>query len=106
MEKVQTFLDFRTLRTSGGTGGDGCISFLSLWSNEFAGPDGGDGGNGGHVIFKSSGNINDLHHVPVLAKANNGEKGTVLLFVKVILYYFSVFKKVKIKIAMEKMPII
>ena len=36
----------------GGRGGDGCMSFLSLPFNEWAGPDGGDAGNGGHVIFQ------------------------------------------------------
>lgn len=76
MRKIQSFLDFKTVRTSGGSGGDGCMSFLSLWSNEYAGPDGGDGGNGGHVVFKASTNVHDLHHVPVVAKAKDGEKGT------------------------------
>jgi len=40
------------VRTIGGNGGDGQISFLRLWVNDRAGPDGGDGGHGGHVIFK------------------------------------------------------
>lgn len=52
------------------------MSFLSLWSNEFAGPDGGDGGNGGHVIFQASSDVPDLCHVPTVAKAYDGEKGT------------------------------
>lgn len=51
------------------------MSFLSLWSNEFAGPDGGDGGNGGHVIFQASNDIQDLSHVPTIAKADAGVKG-------------------------------
>lgn len=51
------------------------MSFLSLWSNEFAGPDGGDGGNGGHVLFQASNEVHDLYHVPTIAKATNGEKG-------------------------------
>ena len=38
----------------GGNGGDGAISLLSEYGNEFAGPAGGDGGSGGHVIFKVS----------------------------------------------------
>lgn len=76
-EKTQTFLDFKEVRAHGGAGGDGCMSFLSLWSNEFAGPDGGDGGNGGHVIFKATNEVRDLHHVPRIAKASNGEKGIV-----------------------------
>ena len=30
------------------------MSFLSLFANEYAGPDGGDGGNGGHVIIQGN----------------------------------------------------
>jgi len=37
---------------TGGHGGNGCMSFMSLFANEWAGPDGGDGGNGGHVLFQ------------------------------------------------------
>ena len=36
----------------GGSGGNGCMSFLRLFANEWAGPDGGDGGSGGHVVFQ------------------------------------------------------
>lgn len=46
------FLDYLRVRVVGGDGGDGCISFLSTYGKEFAGPDGADGGNGGHVVFK------------------------------------------------------
>lgn len=46
------FVDWKRVRVVGGTGGDGCISFLHLWANPNGGPDGGDGGNGGHVIFQ------------------------------------------------------
>lgn len=45
-------MDVKQTRTVGGRGGDGCVSFLSLWCNENAGPDGADGGNGGHVVFE------------------------------------------------------
>lgn len=48
----QYFVDLKQVRTIGGKGGDGAISFLQLFANEFAGPDGGDGGNGGHVVFE------------------------------------------------------
>ncbi|XP_030746766.1 mitochondrial ribosome-associated GTPase 2 [Sitophilus oryzae] len=72
---IHSFLDVKQLRTVGGKGGDGCISFLSLWSNEFAGPDGGDGGNGGHVIFQASNNVRDLNAIPSIAKGSDGEKG-------------------------------
>lgn len=50
----------RLVRSVGGSGGNGCISFLQAWSNDKGGPDGGDGGNGGHVIFKASSNVNHL----------------------------------------------
>lgn len=50
--QAKDFIDSRVVRTIGGCGGDGCVSFLHLFRNENAGPDGGDGGNGGHVIFK------------------------------------------------------
>ncbi|CAH1999361.1 unnamed protein product [Acanthoscelides obtectus] len=72
---TQNFADFRRLKAIAGTGGDGCISFLSIYANEFAGPDGGDGGNGGHVIFKATYDIKDLNHVPTLIRAECGEKG-------------------------------
>ncbi|XP_063918320.1 mitochondrial ribosome-associated GTPase 2 isoform X2 [Zophobas morio] len=73
---VQNFVDLKSLRATGGRGGDGCISFLRLWSNEFAGPDGGDGGNGGHVIFKACVATKDLINVPAVIRAKDGEKGT------------------------------
>ncbi|KAK4878914.1 hypothetical protein RN001_007060 [Aquatica leii] len=72
---VQAFADFKRVRVVGGKGGNGCISFLHLWSNEFAGPDGGDGGNGGHVIFKASNNIKDLSAVTSVLLAEDGDKG-------------------------------
>ncbi|CAG9858359.1 unnamed protein product [Phyllotreta striolata] len=72
---VQDFLDLKQVRVVGGKGGDGCISFLSLWANEFAGPDGGDGGNGGHVILKATQDIKDLHAVSTVIRAENGENG-------------------------------
>lgn len=52
MLQARHFVDFRRLRVVGGTGGNGCRSFLSLFGNEWAGPDGGDGGHGGHIIFQ------------------------------------------------------
>ncbi|XP_046736886.1 mitochondrial ribosome-associated GTPase 2 isoform X1 [Diprion similis] len=48
----QYFIDMKQVTVIAGNGGDGNISFLRLWANEFAGPDGGDGGSGGHVIFQ------------------------------------------------------
>lgn len=49
---VQYYVDACRVRTVAGNGGDGCISFLSVWCKDHAGPDGGDGGHGGHVIFQ------------------------------------------------------
>ena len=45
-------MDFKTIKVSGGKGGDGCMAFLRLFANEFAGPSGGNGGNGGHIILR------------------------------------------------------
>ncbi|KAJ8982441.1 hypothetical protein NQ317_010181 [Molorchus minor] len=73
--RVQNFVDIKRIRVIGGSGGNGCISFLSLWSNEFAGPDGGDGGHGGHVILEASYDVKDLQNVPTVARAECGEKG-------------------------------
>jgi len=50
--QAQKFVDFQRIKVQGGHGGNGCMSFLSLFANAWAGPDGGDGGNGGHVIFQ------------------------------------------------------
>ncbi|KAF5306637.1 hypothetical protein FQA39_LY08826 [Lamprigera yunnana] len=72
---VQSFADLKRVRVVAGKGGDGCISFLHLWSNEFAGPDGGDGGNGGHIIFKASENVKDLSSVTTILQAESGIKG-------------------------------
>lgn len=74
-KQVQSFLDLKSSRAVGGRGGDGCISFLHLRGNEFAGPDGGDGGNGGHVIFKATIDTRDLINVPTVIRAPDGEKG-------------------------------
>ncbi|XP_023020338.2 mitochondrial ribosome-associated GTPase 2 isoform X1 [Leptinotarsa decemlineata] len=72
---LQSFIDLKQLRVSGGSGGDGCISFMSIFRNEFAGPDGGDGGNGGHVIFEATYDVKDLKNVPTIAKATDGIRG-------------------------------
>ncbi|XP_018322307.1 mitochondrial ribosome-associated GTPase 2 isoform X2 [Agrilus planipennis] len=64
------------IKTIGGNGGDGCISFLSEWANEYAGPDGGDGGNGGHVILQACTSVKDLKNVDSVVKAEQGEKGS------------------------------
>lgn len=51
-DTVQYYVDSQRVRAVAGNGGDGCISFLSVWCKDHAGPDGGDGGNGGHVVFQ------------------------------------------------------
>ncbi|XP_048264822.1 mitochondrial ribosome-associated GTPase 2 isoform X2 [Bombus terrestris] len=71
----RSILDLKQVRTIGGKGGDGEISFLQLWSNENAGPDGGDGGHGGHIIFETSMYVRDLSHISSVLKAEDGEKG-------------------------------
>ncbi|XP_018398049.1 PREDICTED: mitochondrial ribosome-associated GTPase 2 [Cyphomyrmex costatus] len=74
-DTLQNFVDIKSVRTIGGNGGDGQISFLRLWVNDRAGPDGGDGGHGGHVIFEVTLNIKDLSHIHSVIKAEDGEKG-------------------------------
>lgn len=69
------FVDFKRVRATGGKGGDGRISFLSMPLKEWAGPDGGNGGNGGHVIFEANRNKNSLEHMKSLYKAENGTNG-------------------------------
>lgn len=54
MLQAKHLLDYRKTVAMGGKGGDGCISLLRLFGNEFAGPDGGDGGSGGHIVFHVS----------------------------------------------------
>lgn len=71
----KSIVDLKKVRTIGGKGGDGNISFLQLWANENAGPDGGDGGNGGHVIFQAAYDVRDLSHLTSILKAENGENG-------------------------------
>uniref|UniRef100_A0A8D8MLN3 Mitochondrial ribosome-associated GTPase 2 n=3 Tax=Culex pipiens TaxID=7175 RepID=A0A8D8MLN3_CULPI len=72
---TQYFVDCKHVRTIGGKGGDGCVSFLRLWCNENAGPDGGDGGNGGHVVLQASADVRDLNHVTVQLNADAGDNG-------------------------------
>lgn len=71
----QHLVDVKTVRTIGGRGGNGRVSFMKLFGNEFAGPDGGDGGHGGHVVFRASESVTGLAHVPVRIAAPDGEKG-------------------------------
>ncbi|XP_026747819.1 mitochondrial ribosome-associated GTPase 2 [Trichoplusia ni] len=72
---VQYYVDSQRVRAVGGSGGDGCISFLSVWCKDHAGPDGGDGGNGGHVIFQATQSCKSLNHCKTVIQAQHGEKG-------------------------------
>ncbi|KAH8249151.1 hypothetical protein KR032_006310 [Drosophila birchii] len=74
-KEAQYFSDAKRVRTIGGKGGDGCVSFLQLWCNERAGPDGGDGGHGGHVVFQASNDVRNFNHVGSVLKADEGERG-------------------------------
>ncbi|XP_060808241.1 mitochondrial ribosome-associated GTPase 2 [Amyelois transitella] len=72
---VQYYIDSYRIRAVAGNGGDGCISFLSAWCKDQAGPDGGDGGHGGHVIFKATHSVKSLNHCKTVTQAKHGEKG-------------------------------
>ncbi|CAH0757726.1 unnamed protein product [Diatraea saccharalis] len=74
-DSVQFYIDSCAVRVEAGNGGDGCISFLSAWCKEHAGPDGGDGGHGGHVIFQATHKVRSLNHLNSVIRAKNGEKG-------------------------------
>jgi len=63
MNPVRHFVDCVEVSVEAGRGGEGRISFLSVYAVEFAGPDGGDGGHGAHVIFRASDQVRDLSHL-------------------------------------------
>lgn len=69
------FVDWKAVSVRGGDGGDGSISLLSLYANEFAGPDGGDGGSGGHVVLEARGGYRDLGHLRARLAAARGVAG-------------------------------
>lgn len=73
--RASHFVDWKRVKVIGGTGGDGCISFLQLFCNPNAGPDGGDGGNGGHVIFEASDKVKSLDHVASTVYGEGGMRG-------------------------------
>ncbi|CAG4974722.1 unnamed protein product [Colias eurytheme] len=72
---VQFYVDSCRVRAVAGKGGDGCISFLSAWCKDHAGPDGGDGGHGGHVIFQATHSKKSLNHCHTVITAKDGERG-------------------------------
>uniref|UniRef100_A0A1A9V2B0 OBG-type G domain-containing protein n=1 Tax=Glossina austeni TaxID=7395 RepID=A0A1A9V2B0_GLOAU len=73
--KPYHFSDSKVIRTVGGNGGDGSISFLQLWCNERAGPDGGDGGNGGHIVFQATKAVRSLNHLSSNMRGDEGQSG-------------------------------
>ena len=75
LNPVRKFVDCLDVEVVGGKGGDGRISFLSVFAVEFAGPDGGDGGHGGHVIFRASDRVRDLSHLRRKIQAKFGTPG-------------------------------
>ena len=75
LNPVKKFVDCLDVEVVGGKGGDGRISFLSVFAVEFAGPDGGDGGHGGHVIFRASDGVRDLSHLRRKIQAKFGTPG-------------------------------
>lgn len=74
--RISRFVDSIRIKFIGGNGGDGCISFLHLFANEFAGPDGGNGGNGGHVILKANKHIKSLNHLHSSYVGKHGHPGS------------------------------
>jgi len=76
LNPVREFVDCVDVEVEGGKGGDGRISFLSVYAVEFAGPDGGDGGHGGHVVFQACNRTRDLSHVKKKIVARYGTPGS------------------------------
>lgn len=74
-KKLTRFVDTVKIRFQGGKGGDGCISMLSLFANEFAGPDGGNGGHGGHVVLNANCRVKSFNQVSKIYKGEDGGRG-------------------------------
>lgn len=73
--RLSRFVDATRVRFKGGRGGDGCISMLHLFANEFAGPSGGNGGNGGHVVLRADPSVRSLNHIQNAYRGPPGERG-------------------------------
>lgn len=74
-ERLSKFVDTIRVQFQGGPGGNGCISMLSLFANEFAGPDGGNGGCGGHVVLRANKQIKSFNHVKSRYRGLSGLPG-------------------------------
>lgn len=72
---LSRFVTNARVRFQGGKGGDGCISMLSEWCNEFAGPDGGKGGNGGHIVLRANRSVKSLNGVHSSYRGEPGVRG-------------------------------
>lgn len=71
------FLDQATIQVSGGSGGNGCVSWRREKGEPRGGPNGGDGGDGGDAIVLADPNADTLSDFASRKrfKAENGEGG-------------------------------
>ncbi len=69
------FVDRAVVETFGGSGGNGCVSFLREKYRPIGAPDGGDGGDGGSVVFRCSSSVRDLNLKMFHIRAANGLPG-------------------------------
>jgi GTPase involved in cell partitioning and DNA repair len=68
-------VDRAVVETFGGSGGNGCVSFLREKYRPIGAPDGGDGGDGGSVVFRCSSSVRDLNLKMFHIRAANGLPG-------------------------------
>ena len=73
--RLSRFVDSVQVKFKGGNGGDGCVSMLSVFANEFAGPDGGNGGNGGHVVLRADERVQSLNNISRYYSGKPGVRG-------------------------------
>lgn len=73
--RLTRFVNSLQVKFRGGNGADGCISMLSEFANEFAGPDGGNGGNGGHVVLRAHHQVKSLNKLARYYQGAPGVRG-------------------------------